>query len=353
MKIKLIPIILFLSTILLFNSCIDILEFQPERSDYVLVVDGKITSSPGPYFLKLNRTAELGKSAFLPETGAYIRIIDGSGKQEDYSEIQPGVYRLLGSTVKGEQGQSYTLRIELENGTIYESKPEVMPPSVPVERMFFTVGKEIFEVNGNIRSQYAVNVYIDVVIPEVDKGPFLRWEMENLYMVSEVFCGPFDPTNTCYIQDFYDDGSIVLLDGRTVATNATHTQKLTQKTINQTFGQKQYFNTFQSSISQEAFEYWSEVDQLTNQVGSIFDAAPAPIRGNLYNVDDEDEIVLGYFEAAAVDTARVFTTALDVRPQKWVNPMCGWPGFLPRPFPDFCCECLLIENSTYERPDYW
>ena len=130
--------------------------------------------------------------------------------------------------------------------------------------------------------------------------------MENIYMVSEIFCGPLDPTNTCYIPDFYDDGNIILLDGRNVRDELTHTQKLTQKSINATFGQKQYFNTLQSSITKEAFEYWQEVDQLSNQVGSIFDVAPAPIRGNIYNVADEDEVVLGYFEAASIDTARVF-----------------------------------------------
>lgn len=62
----------------------------------------------------------------------------------------------------------------------------------------------------------------------------------------------------------------------------------------------------QMSLSRKAYNFWRNVDQQANNSGGIFDTAPAAIRGNLKNVNDNSDIILGYFQVSAVEQKAVY-----------------------------------------------
>ena len=100
-------------------------------------------------------------------------------------------------------------------------------------------------------------------------------------------------------------------------------------------------------MTQNAYNYWFEIDEIANNVGGLFDTPPATIRGNIYNINDESELVLGYFEASASSIIRVKTFRQDI-PYDIQNPCeTSWN------VPEQCLNCLIIPGSTLERPDYW
>jgi len=335
-------IAILLASGIFLHSCVDALEFNPTEGEKLLVVDGKLTTSGEDQFLRLSETAEVGRSDnFPPVSGALVTLRDDLGNSMNYEEIQPGRYRLNAGAIQGTSGRTYTLRIEVA-GKIYESKPEVMPQSIEADSSFFAIANQRF-----------LYVYSSVKIPaDLLQGPFLKWRIDNVYQISEIYCGPFDPTDVCYVKQTFSNQLLPILDGSLLARGETARPFVAVKEADKTFGEVVYFNLYMETLTPDAFKYWSKVSLLLTQSGSIFDAPPGAIRGNVVNTQNPEELVLGYFYAAPEDTTRVKVLASDFLPHT-INPYCGVPGFPPFPFPSECCTCTRIPNSTLEKPDYW
>ena len=340
-KYSIVTILLLASGIFL-HSCVDALEFNPTEGDKLLVVDGKLTTSGEDQFLRLSRTAAVGRSDNFPAvTGANVTLRDDLGNSVNYEEIQPGRYRLNGSAMQGVSGSTYTLRIEAD-GKIYESKPETMPQNIEADSSFFAIVNQKF-----------VNVHTTVQIPaDLAQGPFLKWRIDNVWQVNEIYCGPFDPTNVCYVKQTFSNQLLPILDGSLLTRGETARPFVAVKEADKTFGEVVYFNLYMETLTPDAFKYWNKVSLLLTQSGSIFDAPPGAIRGNVTNINDPNELVLGYFYAAPEDTTHVKVLASDFLPYT-INPYCGVAGFPPFPLPSECCNCTQIPNSTLVKPDYW
>jgi hypothetical protein len=111
------------------------------------------------------------------------------------------------------------------------------------------------------------------------------------------------------------------------------------------FWERHYFNVSQYSITSSCFEYWSKLKTVANPTGSFIDVPPAAVLGNIYNVDDPDEPVLGYFEVAGEEVIRTFSLPPLLVPHYYT-----WPCIN---FDRFCYDCLQLPESTYDRPEYW
>ncbi len=328
---------------MMFPSCIDALEFSPTEGEPLLVVDGKLTTSSGVQTLKLTKTAALGRSSnFPPVIGAQVTLRDDLGGAITYTETEPGTYQFNGSDFPIRSGRTYVLNIETE-GKRYESKPETIPESAGAEDSFFTVG-----------NQKSVYVYASVPIPEnQQQGPFLKWRLNTVFQLGEFFfCYPLDPTNVCYVTGDFGNQLLPLLDCSLLARGETARPFVAVKEADRTFGEVMFFNLYMETLTPEAYKYWNKVSLLLSQSGSFFDAPPGAIRGNMANIDNPEELVLGYFYAAPEDTTHVKVLASDLLPYE-INPYCGAPGFPPFPLPTECCTCTLLPNATLEKPTYW
>ncbi|NUN99943.1 MAG: DUF4249 domain-containing protein [Saprospiraceae bacterium] len=336
-----IPVILLSGTVF-FHSCIDALEFTPTEGEKLLVVDGKLSASAGVQTLRLSETGVVGRSDnFSPVTGATITLQDDEGRVVGYSETAPGIYQFSGNLIQGTSGRTYTLHIQ-SRGKTYVSKAETMPQRIEADSSFFSIANSKF-----------VYVYSSVQIPaDLARGPFLKWRINNVYQVNEVYCGPFDPTNVCYVTQTFSNQLLPILDGSLLARGEAARPFVAVKEADKAFGEVAYFNLYMETLTPDAFKYWNKVSLLLTQSGSFFDAPPGAIRGNIINVNNPEELVLGYFYAAPEDTTHVKVLASDFLPYT-INPYCGVAGFVPSPFPPECCTCTRLPNSTLEKPDYW
>ncbi len=138
-------------------------------------------------------------------------------------------------------------------------------------------------------------------------------------------------------------------------------------------------NVKQYSLSEESYNYWVELQKATESLGTLFDPQPSIIRGNISNVNDESEVVLGYFDAASIQVERIFVNPNDferitvpnyystcydsiVSPgqiQEMVDANwmivsettneAGFPAYLFS-FP-ICVDCRFAGSNV--KPDYW
>jgi hypothetical protein len=62
----------------------------------------------------------------------------------------------------------------------------------------------------------------------------------------------------------------------------------------------------QYALTAEAYKFWESLRKNTEQLGSIFDAEPTQLAGNIHNINDNSDIVIGYISAGSVASKRVF-----------------------------------------------
>lgn len=132
---------------------------------------------------------------------------------------------------------------------------------------------------------------------------------------------------------------------------------------------------YQKGISEEAYKYWDTMLKNNEGTGGIFAPQPNELRGNIYCIDDPEEMVLGYITSCEVEKMRIYIKAQDhniyknpedCTPFQWFpNPDKG--EFEPSPtwgvyfydeetgdlfyVEDRCLTCL--RHGTKDKPDFW
>lgn len=332
-----------------FFQCLEPFEFDIDDSEVekVLVVDGVLSNSSGPHTVTLSRTQPFGSKFLDPVTGASISL----NNEFDFEEVGEGRYIL--DNFQARMGDSYSIQISLSDGKEYISAAASMPPSVKPDSSFVRYEQDIFTtLTGNERLSKVINVYLDTPLPNRENGQeyYLRWITEGLSVFPEESCGGLHIPKTCYVIDPPNAQNLILQSSENIAGNRLVKQFVAQKSqyTNSEFKALYVFSTYQYSITKESFEYWSDLKSLANQSGTVFDLPPAALQGNVVNQDDPEELVLGYFDVAAIDTIRAKVIGAEFREN--INGVMTCPQFSRFRWPSECCQCLVLEGSTTERP---
>jgi len=341
----------------LLASCVDRITFDVENTENILVVNGVISNQPGPQQIRLFYSTSYGSQVFEPVRKASVHLSNNRNQSEQLREVEPGIYEWSGEVVRGEVGDTYELDIRLPDGRHLRSRQETMPPVPTIDSLYFDVKLVQFSNDfGNVLEKKLFQVWVQTTINDAEVPNFIRWDVEHVYSFEEPFLWylPLRTPKTCYIYKELDPQIIRLLDGQAFSANTTISQQVAENTLDFSFSWLQSYRVFQYSLTKEAYDYWTDLNKISNQVGNIFDAPPAPVRGNMYYVDDPEELVLGYFGASAVAVQTLFVRKPDIGPDFLPSPYCG---ITPRN-PDEklnvgCINCMRLSNSSLERPSYW
>lgn len=342
-------------SLLLLSGCIDEINFDVSKSDTsFLVVTGVFTPGKQSHQLKIFRTNSIEIGDVIQVNHAAVNLLYGNSGKVPYQFIGAGVYELPVNALEAESGQNYQIEIDLD-GTTYLSSPQVMPQRIIPERAYFAFEEEVTNAqNGVIRDETVLSIFVDTPLPQNENNHYLRWTVDEVYAFPEVICHPLDLLMECYITkpNNTNPQRLNLLSDESLALDRFDSVKVAIRRSlamhPEEFQSRHYFSVYQYALSKEAFDYWKQVESVTTQVGSIFDTPPAAVRGNIYNVDNDKEVVLGFFEVAAVDTIRTFVLNSDFDTHVVIPDICS--SFFR---PDYCCNCRILENSSYERPKWF
>ena len=115
-------IIPFLILTILFG-CIEEIEVFNGSSDS-FVIDGSITTEPGPHRVKLAFSRQYNtKPDFARVEGASVNIVDDEGMTETLTYSGNGSY-ITSDAFSAVVGKSYRVKVKLKTGEEYESIPE-------------------------------------------------------------------------------------------------------------------------------------------------------------------------------------------------------------------------------------
>lgn len=364
----------FVLSVFLLGSCIT--QFIPQSNDTheSLVVEGLITDQPGPYTIKLSTTLPLGTRA-KPNTlkGYSVSVTDDLGNRFIFEETDTGIYVSDPSKFRGMVGRLYSLHISTRNAIIhhnYESYSLEMKTVPPIDSVYY----EKVELQQNYlwsRNPEGCQVYLNTYDPS-GQCRFYRWE----YIETWEFRLPYSvPNNTCWITGHSDKVNIKsvasLADSRILKYPLNFVSNLSDRLK---FKYSMLVNQY--SINEEEYNYWEKLQNVSEQVGGLYDMIPAAIESNVYCIDNPGEKVLGYFSVSAVASKRIFvkdffyglvklytdddciadTIWYDAyTPGLGVNKWVIIENFIPRyqviTYTRGCADCTT--RGTTEEPSFW
>ncbi|MCD4731082.1 MAG: DUF4249 domain-containing protein [Bacteroidales bacterium] len=383
MIIKLWNIILML-LLLVFTACID--EYWPKLDKYenLLVVDGMITNTPGPYIVKLSISSSVDNPRYIPFGAATIIIRDQSGNAEILSETEEGTYTTSPIGIQGIVGRKYRVEITTSDSNNYLSPFVEMKTPVGLDSVYaLTEYRPSQELPHDLAGY---QFYLDTKTSEIDTNYFL-WDLWATYKykadfkIRFIFEGTLEPfpksdsLQTCWrtykVKEIFTSktGSLInpVITGFPLHFVTTETRELS---IRYSLLVKQY------TLGSGDYQFWNSVRKQNEDQGGLYTNQPYQIRGNVFNPDDPDEPVLGNFTVASISEQRIFVDRPWLLPMYY--PVCELTEgdienfgtiflFPPRSWPVYatttiggtpalpnqeCMDCRL-SSGTIEKPEFW
>lgn len=291
--------------------------FLPELDDFeaVLVLDGGINSLPGPYTITLSSSAGIRESDQNPVEGAVVVIQEEGGEEETLTEVEPGTYITAVNGIQGTPGKSYRVSIRLRNGKQYESDFQEMPPALAIDSIGADLEYQYISLEEPDVPGFQFHVTTETA--EVQEN-FLLWSMESTFKYKADFTIDYlyfnrsiypyaNPTefSTCWrtdpIRQIFTFNT-QLLSAPKVERLPLHFARADQRELSIRYS----LLVKQFSLTESGYQYWNNLQRQIESQESLYNTQPFQIRGNLYNVNDSDEAVLGFFMVAGLDEQRIF-----------------------------------------------
>ncbi len=349
MKVKKITIIFVLAGILT-NSCVDELDVNIDREEFILVIEGFITTRSGPHLIKITRSAKYGSflaGVIKDVTNAKVLIRDQNGDVTLLSEFGFGEY-LTPVGFRAVVGNSYILQLTVASKT-YFSTPELVTKAPEIDSLIIAYKKlpsaDPFEFASG------VEIYSQWQDP-ADEDNYYMWKSSGTYQIEthpedhividgfgNAIPAPLDCCSTCWVDEFNTDKSIKILRDNNSNGNLTTNLAAFIADDGGRYMDKYHVTIEQHSISKDAFLFFELLNNQISIDGNIFDPPPATIRGNMINLENPDESVIGYFRASDVAVKSIFIPRdilEDTQALKVINN-----------------DCRVLRNSTDQRPSYW
>jgi hypothetical protein len=366
--------------------------YYPEESDLrtgTIVINAHLTDQAGYQVIEISRSAPLIYPSLDPVSGCLAEVIREDGELRIFSEYKPGYYRADLDASFLQTGSSYMLHVLTPEGKTYGSDFDKLRPVPAIDSLYYEV--EINSFASESDSVSGVRFFCDFTYDHEDYE-YIRWDLTETYefhnpnmkgFIRDVDFRLKELTDTnnyriCYITNELStihsmslahlDFGIYIKKPFTFVPNIQQVQKLHHK---YSLLVRQY------SLGKEAFHYWNELKKNSQEQGWLFDSQPALLKSNIRNLNDENELVLGFFSMASVEEKRAFAVkpeGLDLSLYKWYCfPLSkGPPGpitieDLPKYYAQawmdgeshfaevnkHCVDCRAYKNSTHIIPDFW
>jgi hypothetical protein len=363
-------------------------QYKPDinpASENLLVVDGMIHNLPGPYTIKLSMSTDLENPQFIPLSGFAVFILDDRGNSYFLPEHSTGEYVTEDSSFKGETGRSYKLEFLSPGGKIYSTSFEKLRQPTGIKEVYHLLEyQESDELNYEIAGY---RFYVNTETAPSDTNYFM-WQLISTYKyradmgIYWIYDGELTPVadhdtlQICYKTDTVPD--IFLLNTENISPPVISNFPLHYVTTETRHLMERYsLLVRQYSMSREAYKYWMIIREQNTNLDDLYGKEPFQVRGNVFNADDPDEIVLGQFMVAGVAEHRIFVDR-PKPPVKMRYPICefhkvtyenfgmmfefppsSWPLFATRgplgnarPNFKWCLDCRE-SGGVLEKPEFW
>ena len=289
---------------------------EPYKPDLIsspnayLVIEGVLNAGNGPTTIRLSRTFKLDDTAKMKgERNAKVLVEGKDNTTRQLIMDGDGIYTSpgLNLVLKNE----YRLRIITANGKEYLSDYVLAKYTPPIDSLGFKQDDKGVEIHVSTHDDSGGTRYYHWDYDET-------WEIRTYYFSSYKYLNgqvvvrfPGDYVNTCWK---YGSSSNILLGSSAhlqsdnifrapVAFFSNGDEKLN---VRYSILLRQY------ALDKQGYEFYEMMKKNTESLGTIFDAQPLELKGNIRCTSDPNELVIGYVSAAVAVQKRFFISEREL-----------------------------------------
>jgi len=344
-----------------------------------IVVDAFVDVSNGSAKVKLSHTVPLNSTSEPePEDGATVLLQDESGNDFVLPNYLQGLYET--TSINLDPGKKYRLYIRTTANKEYQSD------FVPVK-----TSPEIDSITYHVDGFNVLNIHVNS--HDVSRSTrFYKWQyVETFEYQSHYPSNYVVKDGTVQPRTLEEDIHTCWKTNQSTEILINSTQKVVEDIVSNftllkiertelRITRKYSILVRQTGLTEDAYNYWLNVQKTTESLGGLFDPMPSQVTGNIHSLSDPDEQVIGYFSAGAVTEKRIFidqddlqdhfsqylvNCPLDTLDLDEVNEMedpllfsavyaPGAPVIIGYTTSDIqCIDCRSLGKGVTAKPDFW
>jgi hypothetical protein len=326
MTIKHLRIYFFIFSLIGLLGCIDTYDVDFDKQNNVLVVEGFLTDDyQNPDTIKIQYSRYVDRSTFItPIVSVKASIVAlGTGKEVSLIEQKLGGY-LPPNDFRINPSEKYSLRFSLPDGQRFESSSEQIYTTPPILKVYDKFNPNSKLSNDGKKYLSASEVYLDFKDTPKQKDYYL-WRYthyEKIVHCLTCYASQYDPktlgctiklpnfnrtpyfdyqcAGECYtiakgaivnvLSDVVSDGDVIA--GRLIAKIPYHNMYGCLVEIQQ------------MSISQQNYSFYRNLELQSQSTGGLADTPAAAIVGNINNLTNPENKVVGFFGVASIQKKR-------------------------------------------------
>ncbi len=314
--------IIIVNLILIALSCISPFEPNYKGENNLLVVDGSIIKGVETQVIKISRSSsivhpEYQNVKYQPEKNCQVKIMDDSGNEFFFKEELPGEYVASINDEFLNYGTQYKLIFSIPGGGNYESGYQRLLETAPIDN-FYSFKENHYDPLMNQENIEGLQFYVDLDAPD-DASRYYKWQIIETWQIHSEFkiIGFYDG-KTIRLSDFPSDSLYYCWSSKTsVGIYTSSTINLSHNTIekvplhfklkaSQDLTIKYCATVRQFALNEDAYDYWHQKGIELNESGQIYTTQPNQFKSNIFNTDNPEEKVLGFFWASSCTEKHLF-----------------------------------------------
>jgi len=286
-----------------------------------LVVEGYISSGQQPTRITLSRTTRLYDSLqILYEHNAQVNVV--SENQQTFPLFDNGNNLYVSSApLNLNIGEKYQLQIRTLEGKEYASDFVAVKNTPAIDSISWQ------------RENEGLKIYVNTHDPQ-NNTRYYQWRYEETWEIHSAYRSslkydidatgqvlgvtwrdPFfhsDDTTIYKCWQSNDSKNILLGSSERLSADKIYLPIASIEPASEKLSVLYSIRVRQYALSHEAYLFLEKIKKNTEQVGSIFDAQPSELQGNIHCVSNPSEIVVGYVDISEEKERRVFISNAQV-----------------------------------------
>ncbi len=353
-----------------FMGCVEEFDAQIENLETVLVIDARLTDEAKPQTIHLTNTFGFDSDEPKPELGAQVALLDDLNNMIVFTENTPGIYSTA-SALQLNEDRTYRLEVIRTDGSRYISSEEKLPSNTPIERV---------EAQRKINNSGLDGVAITLNVQgQTDNNDYYRYEYVETTQIIAPDYNPFEWDEVDY--DHFcedDDGWQVTIKPRQEQARVCYasaisrdlilasTEELNSSSLERFevrfLSKENYFISHRYSIlvkqyhlSPNTASFYRTLQDFSNSESVFSNVQTGLIEGNI-TAENNQELVLGYFELSSFSEMRMFFNYEDLFPNEPLPPYIincepiGAPSLYPPGFHTIVVDGKIVIDGTSNSP---
>jgi hypothetical protein len=293
--------------------------------NHYLVVEGVINSGNDSTFIKLSRTVKLSENVSTQVVANYTVVVEAEhGGNYVLQSEGNGTYDI--GPMHLDASQKYRLHITTPDGKQYASDYEIVKSTPPIDSIGFAPKNNYLQIYANAHDATNNTRYYRWDYSEA-------WRFHAKYQSGYIADGndvrnrlPSEGIYYCYASD--RSSNIVIGSSEKLSQDVIFQSPITTISSDAEKLELRYSILLkQYALTKPAYQFWENLKKNTEQLGSIFDAQPTQLQGNIHNVNDPAEPVIGYISVTNPQSKRIYINKGQL-PNNWIEKYpfdCGMP----------------------------